>query len=69
MGYNKDKIHVPQINLALLCSADTGLPTMIRALSGSVNDIKRCITRSVSLNSRLEVRSSSLTGVSSLKVS
>jgi transposase len=40
MGYNKDKIQVPQINLALLCSADTGLPTMIRSLPGSVKDIK-----------------------------
>ena len=30
--YNKDKIHAPQINLALLCSADTGLPAMIRSL-------------------------------------
>jgi transposase len=39
-GYNKDKIQLPQINLALLCSADTGLPTMIRALPGSVKDIK-----------------------------
>ncbi|MEA2032547.1 MAG: transposase [Euryarchaeota archaeon] len=39
-GYNKDKIHVPQINLALLCSADTGLPAMIRSLPGSVKDIK-----------------------------
>jgi transposase len=39
-GYNKDKIHVPQINLALMCSADTGLPTMIRSLPGSVKDIK-----------------------------
>jgi len=39
-GYNKDKIPVPQINLALLCSADTGLPTMIRSLPGSVKDIK-----------------------------
>jgi len=39
-GYNKDKIQVPQINLALLCSADTGLPTMIRSLPGSVKDIK-----------------------------
>ena len=38
-GYNKDKIHVPQINIALLCSADTGLPTMIRSLPGSVKDI------------------------------
>lgn len=39
-GYNKDKIHVPQINLALLCSVDSGLPTMIRSLPGSVKDIK-----------------------------
>ena len=39
-GYNKDKTQLPQINLALLCSADTGLPTMIRALPGSVKDIK-----------------------------
>ena len=39
-GYNKGKIQVPQINLALLCSVDTGLPTMIRSLPGSVKDIK-----------------------------
>jgi hypothetical protein len=39
-GYNKDKIHLPQINLALLCSADTGFPTMIRSVPGSVRDIK-----------------------------
>lgn len=39
-GYNKDKIQVPQINLALLCSVDSGLPTMIRSLLGSVRDIK-----------------------------
>jgi transposase len=39
-GYNKDKIHLPQINLALLCSADTGFPTMIRSVPGSVKDIK-----------------------------
>ena len=38
-GYNKDRIQVPQINLALLCSADSGLPTMIRSLPGSVKDI------------------------------
>ena len=31
-GYNKDKIHVPQINIALLCSADSGSPTMIRSV-------------------------------------
>ena len=38
-GYNKDKINVPQINIALLCSAESGLPTMIRSLPGSVKDI------------------------------
>ncbi|RZB32633.1 MAG: hypothetical protein AEth_00311 [Candidatus Argoarchaeum ethanivorans] len=38
-GYNKDKIQVPQVNLALLCSADSGLPTMIRSLPGNVLDI------------------------------
>jgi transposase len=38
-GYNKGHLHVPQINLALLCSADTGLPTMIRSIPGSVRDI------------------------------
>ena len=26
-GYNNGRIHLPQINLALLCSADTGFPT------------------------------------------
>ena len=39
-GYNKDRIQIPQINLALLSSADSGLPTMIRSLPGSVKDIK-----------------------------
>lgn len=39
-GYNKDKIHIPQVNLALFCSIDTGLPTMIRLIPGSVRDIK-----------------------------
>ncbi len=38
-GYNKDHLQVPQINLALLCSVDTGLPTMIRSIPGSVKDI------------------------------
>lgn len=39
-GYNKDKIHVPQVNIALFCSLETGLPTMIRTIPGSVRDIK-----------------------------
>jgi len=38
-GYNKNHLHVPQINLALLCSADTSLPAMIRSIPGSVRDI------------------------------
>lgn len=38
-GYNKDHLHVSQINLALLCSTDTGLPAMIRSIPGNVKDI------------------------------
>jgi hypothetical protein len=38
-GYNKEHCHLPQVNLALLCSLDDHLPTMIRALPGSVRDI------------------------------
>jgi transposase len=40
LGYDKDNIHVPQINIALFCSLETGLPTMIRTVPGSVRDIK-----------------------------
>nr|AAU82312.1 conserved hypothetical protein [uncultured archaeon GZfos14B8] len=39
MGYNKDHVYVPQINRALLYSVDNGLPTMIKALPGSIKDI------------------------------
>lgn len=39
-GYNKDKIHIPQINIALFCSLESGLPSMIRTIPGSVRDIK-----------------------------
>nr|QNO51442.1 hypothetical protein OGFGKJAA_00007 [Methanosarcinales archaeon ANME-1 ERB6] len=39
VGYNKDHVCVPQINLALLYSVDKGLPTMIRALPDSIKDI------------------------------
>ena len=38
-GYNKDRIQLKQVNIALLCSVDSGLPTMIRLLPGSVRDI------------------------------
>jgi hypothetical protein len=39
VGYNKDHMYVPQINLALLYSVDKDLPTMIRALPGAIKDI------------------------------
>lgn len=35
-GYNKDHVFLPQIQLALLYTVDNGLPTMIRALPGSI---------------------------------
>ncbi|MCX6664073.1 MAG: transposase [Euryarchaeota archaeon] len=38
-GYNADRVQLKQINLALLCSVDSGLPTMIRVLPGSIRDI------------------------------
>jgi len=38
-GYNKNRVQLKQINLALLCSVDSGLPTMIRVLPGSIRDI------------------------------
>ncbi len=39
VGYNKEHMYVPQINLALIYSVDNGLPTMIRALPGTIKDI------------------------------
>ncbi len=36
---NRDEFTLPQINIALLCSADSGLPTMIISLSGDSKDI------------------------------
>jgi len=38
-GYNKNKLFLPQLNLALLCSAYDNLPSMIRLIPGSVRDI------------------------------
>jgi signal peptidase I len=49
-GYNKDKIHLPQINLALLCSADTGFPTMIKSVPGSVRDISTLVNTIKEIN-------------------
>ncbi len=39
-GHNKDHCQLPQVNLALLCDSVTGRPTMIRALPGSVKDVR-----------------------------
>ena len=39
IGYNKDKTYIPQINLALLYSVDSGLPTMVRALHNSAREV------------------------------
>ncbi len=39
-GYNPDHVNLRQINMALVCSADRGLPTMVRALPGSVKDVR-----------------------------
>ncbi len=39
-GYNKDHLHIPQVNIALLYSVDKQLPAMIKVLPGSVRDIK-----------------------------
>jgi len=54
-GYNKDKVHIPQINLALFCSLKTGLPTLIRTIPGSVRDIKSLY------NSIVEVKKEGIT--------
>jgi hypothetical protein len=43
-GYNKKRVHMPQLNLALLCSVDEDLPVMIRVIPGSVRDIKSLYT-------------------------
>jgi hypothetical protein len=39
-GYNPDHVNLRQVNMALVCSADRGLPTMVRALPGSVKDVR-----------------------------
>jgi transposase len=42
--------HIPQINIALFCSLETGLPTMIRTIPESVRDIKRLYNSIVEAN-------------------
>ncbi len=43
-GYNKDHLYLPQVNLALFCGRDSGLPTRVRMLPGSVRDAKSLYT-------------------------
>jgi len=41
-GYNRDKERLPQVNLALLTSVKTSIPTYFELLPGSMSDV-RCI--------------------------
>lgn len=39
-GYNKEHWYIPQVNIALFCSLDMGMPTRVRVIPGSVRDAK-----------------------------
>ena len=39
-GYNADHDGSPQINIALVCTLDSGIPVMMRMVPGSVRDLK-----------------------------
>ncbi len=39
-GYNRDKLYIPQIELLLLSSIDTNLPSMMRVVPGSIRDVE-----------------------------
>jgi len=39
-GYNKDKIRIQQINFLLIYSTDKGVPVMIKAMPGSIRELK-----------------------------
>jgi hypothetical protein len=43
-GYNKEHLYVPQLNIALFCSVDQGMPTRVRVIPGSVRDAKSLYT-------------------------
>jgi transposase len=43
-GYNKGHLYIPQVNIALFCSVDVGLPTRVRVIPGSVRDAKSLYT-------------------------
>ncbi len=43
-GYNKGHLYVRQVNIALFCSVDQGMPTRVRVIPGSVRDAKSLYT-------------------------
>lgn len=38
-GHNHEEIALPQVNIALFCGLETGLPVMLRPIPGSVKDV------------------------------
>lgn len=38
-GHNHEEIALPQVNIALFCGLDTGLPVMLRPIPGSIKDV------------------------------
>ena len=39
-GYNRDKENLPQVNYALICARNTGMPLFAWPIDGSVSDVK-----------------------------
>jgi len=39
-GYNRDKLYIPQIELPLLFSIESNLPSMMRLVPGSIRDVE-----------------------------
>ena len=54
-GHNRDKEDLPQVNYALLCSRNTGMPLFAWALEGSISDI-RTLQNTLQFLEKLEYR-------------
>lgn len=56
-GYNADHLYLKQVNFALIFSSEHNIPVMIKAMSGSVKDIKsfKHIIEEMNLNSYVVV--------------
>lgn len=39
-GYNRDKLYIPQVELLLLSSTESNLPSMMRIVPGSIRDVE-----------------------------